>query len=386
MSRHLRHPKYTYQKDNIYYFSRSVPVDLRSFYKKPRIVQSLKTSSPLKASSASKVFASKLDDYWLGLRLKQIDVPAAHLLINGLPTNDVSLQTIEEALAIYLSVKGKGRQELFFKTARRQVDYLVKYLGNRPIDQYTSKDAALLRDSLFKQGLSNGSVYRVFSGIKAIVNFVILEDGLECSNSFAKVYIPTDHNLKKRHSISTENMIKIKQQCLLIDDDIRWLIALIFDTGLRLSEAAGLLIDDLKLDAETPHIDLRFHPHRRLKTASSERKIPLIDTSLWAAKRLKQHCNGSYCFPRYTNEKRCNANSASAAINKWIKTLAHKNDVIHGLRHSFRDRLRAIEAPTDMIDQLGGWSLKSVGQGYGDGYSLKLLKTYLERIAITAPD
>ena len=39
-----------------------------------------------------------------------------------------------------------------------------------------------------------------------------------------------------------------------------------------------------------------------------------------------------------------------------------------------------------MIDQLGGWSLKSVGQGYGDGYSLKLLKTYLERIAIAAPD
>ena len=24
----------------------------------------------------------------------------------------------------------------------------------------------------------------------------------------------------------------------------------------------------------------------------------------------------------------------------------------------------------DMIDQLGGWSLQSVGQGYGDGYDL----------------
>ncbi len=104
MSRHLRHPKYTYQKDNIYYFSRSIPVDQRSFYKKSRIVQSLKTSSPLKVFNASKVFASKLDEYWLGLRLKQIDVPAADLLINGLPTNDVSFKTIEEALAIYLSV------------------------------------------------------------------------------------------------------------------------------------------------------------------------------------------------------------------------------------------------------------------------------------------
>ena len=206
-----------------------------------------------------------------------------------------------------------------------------------------------MRDSLFKQGFSNGSVYRVFLGIKAIFNFVILEAGLECSHSFTKVYIPTDHNLEKRHSIATENMIKIKQQCLLIDDDIRWLIALIFDTGLRLSEAAGLSIDDLKLDPETPHIALRFHPHRRLKTAPSARKIPLKVTSLWAAKRLKQHCNGSYCFPGHTSEKLCNANSASAAINKCIKTLTDKNDVTHGLRHSFRDRPRAIEAQTDMI-------------------------------------
>ena len=75
-------------------------------------------------------------------------------------------------------------------------------------------------------------------------------------------------------------------------------------------------------------------------------------------------------------------NSASAAINKWIKTVAGPNDVVHGLRHSFRDRLRAVEAPTDMIDQLGGWALKSVGQGYGDGYDLELLVKYLGRLAI----
>jgi len=72
---------------------------------------------------------------------------------------------------------------------------------------------------------------------------------------------------------------------------------------------------------------------------------------------------------------------ATAAINKWIKTVGGSNDVIHGLRHSFRDRLRAVEAPTDMIDQLGGWSLKSVGQGYGDGYSSDLTSRYLQKIS-----
>lgn len=43
------------------------------------------------------------------------------------------------------------------------------------------------------------------------------------------------------------------------------------------------------------------------------------------------------------------------------------------MRHAFRDWLRAISAPTDMIDQLGGWSLRSVGQGYGNGYSINAL-------------
>jgi len=30
---------------------------------------------------------------------------------------------------------------------------------------------------------------------------------------------------------------------------------------------------------------------------------------------------------------------------------------------------------------LGGWSLKSVGQGYGDGYDLELLVKYLRRVS-----
>jgi hypothetical protein len=33
-----------------------------------------------------------------------------------------------------------------------------------------------------------------------------------------------------------------------------------------------------------------------------------------------------------------------------------------------------------MIDQLGGWALKSLGQDYGDGYELELLVRYLNRL------
>ena len=162
MSRHFRYPKYTFTKGNSFYFSRSVPTDLRCFYTKLRITQLLRTNSLTRAKTESKVFASKLDDYWLGLRLKTLDVPAAHLLITNGAVNDSELLTIEEALEVYFKVIGIGRQKLFFTTAKLYIGYLIECLGNRSIDQYTSKDATVLREWLIKKGLSNSSLQRVF--------------------------------------------------------------------------------------------------------------------------------------------------------------------------------------------------------------------------------
>ena len=129
---------------------------------------------------------------------------------------------------------------------------------------------------------------------------------------------------------------------------------MISDTGMRLAEAAGLHVDDMVL-GDVPYVCVKPHAWRSLKTASSERKIPLVGASLWAAKRIKS-MSDSYCFPRYVDGNKCNSNSASAALNKWLKASTKQDVVIHGLRHTFRDRLRAVEAPLDMIDQLGGWS------------------------------
>lgn len=146
---------------------------------------------------------------------------------------------------------------------------------------------------------------------------------------------------------------------------------------MRLSEAGGLRQQDLRLNHEVPHVALVPYATRRLKTDSSERIIPLVGASLWAANRINESANSEYCFPRYCSDGVCNSNSASAAINKWIKTIAGPDAVIHGLRYSFRDRLRTVGAPVDLIDQLGGWSLQSVGQGYGDGYPLTILQQWM---------
>ena len=41
-----------------------------------------------------------------------------------------------------------------------------------------------------------------------------------------------------------EDIKKVQSLCKDIDDEMRWLIALISDTGMRLGEAAGLLKED----------------------------------------------------------------------------------------------------------------------------------------------
>ena len=80
------------------------------------------------------------------------------------------------------------------------------------------------------RGLSNASLQRVFSVVKAIVNFAIKEQGLECKNAFNGVYLPSEVN-KKRFPIKNEKLKQLQKECVHLDDDIRWLVALISDTG-----------------------------------------------------------------------------------------------------------------------------------------------------------
>ena len=101
---------------------------------------------------------------------------------------------------------------------------------------------------------------------------------------------------------------------------MRWLIAILSDSGMRLGEAAGLLKSDLKIDVEIPYVIIQPHRWRRLKTESSNRKIPLVGLSLWAAKQILKHFKSSeFAFPRYNRQQYTNATSASAALNKWLK-------------------------------------------------------------------
>jgi integrase len=291
-------------------------------------------------------------------------------------SNDFSLT---DALSLYHRLKGAGKTKLFFEVSGRSIRYLTECLGHDNLSMLKVSDGGQFRDFLFDRGMSSSSVKRVFSSVRAIVNLAIREQGIAVSNVFSGTYIPEDELKQKRPPIPMDALRQVQSNCRNLNDEPRWLIALISDTGMRLSEACGLLVSDIHLDTTTPYIDLVEHPWRRLKTEPSKRQIPLVGFSLWAAKQIS-HMGSDFAFPKYCRTNKCNANSASAALNKWLKPRVPEACVIHSFRHSIRDRLRAVECPTDIIDAIGGWSTEGVGQHYGVGFDLKLKSKWMKKL------
>ena len=64
-------------KGGVYYFTRHVPNDLKEQYNTLRIVICLKTRNKKSAVKASRSIAGKLEDFWLQLRVANMDIPAA---------------------------------------------------------------------------------------------------------------------------------------------------------------------------------------------------------------------------------------------------------------------------------------------------------------------
>ena len=174
-------------------------------------------------------------------------------------------------------------------------------------------------------------------------------------------------------------MVFFKQgydKALASGSQIKLLIPLLGETGRRLAEVVGLRLEDIDL------IHIRPDPARRLKTKTSQRTLPLVGYGRLAMEEAMKWSDGDYLFPRYIKDGKCKADHASAALNKWLKK-DFDGLTAHCLRHTFRDRLRAVECPMDMVDQIGGWkSVGSIGNNYGQGYLMELVGKWIRLYSI----
>ena len=156
-----------------------------------------------------------------------------------------------------------------------------------------------------------------------------------------------------------------------LNEDARLVLMVMIETGLRPSEVVNLREGTIFLHAKIPHVVIAADG-RRLKTGDSAREMPLVGSALEA---MKQRPKG---FPKYRDK----STTLSATVNKYLSENGlrpTKDHTVYSLRHSFKDRLVAIEAPDSLIDALMGH--KTYKPKYGHGPSLELKLKYLEKIA-----
>lgn len=160
-----------------------------------------------------------------------------------------------------------------------------------------------------------------------------------------------------------------------LNDEARRLFYVLAETGLRPSEACNLTSATIKLDHEIPHVQVRPEG-REMKTHQSRRDIPLVGAALLA---MQLHPAG---FPRYKD----NADSLSALLNQALtarKLRPPEGQSLYSLRHTFEDRLTAVEAPEKVVASLMGhkWHRPK----YGLGPTLQQKQSWLKKIAFKPP-
>ena len=264
---------------------------------------------------------------------------------------------------------------------KRAVEILIEQRGNKALQELTREDALSFADwweeRVVSEGIGAGTANKNISHITGMMKAVDKRLQLRLDNVFAGTRIEGGRD-GKRSPFTVEH---IRDQILALgaldglNDEARDVIYVMTETGARPSEIVNLTNSRIVLDGPIPYIRIEAEG-RLLKTDHSARDIPLVGLALEA---MKRHPRG---FPRYADK----GSTLSATLMKHFKSrklLPTPKHSIYSLRHSFKDRIRSVEAPEELIDELMGHS--NGKPRYGDGYGLQLKRKYLQMIAFTPP-
>lgn len=307
-------------------------------------------------------------------------------LAGGLERPVVRLSTLldefEELNRAQLGAMSPDQVRRWRNPKRRALDNLMQVIGDKPLEDVSRADAVAFRkwwqDRILGEDIDIGTANKDFGHVARMLNEVDIAHQLGLQAVFSKLRIAGA--VRRSRSAFTAAHV---QTCILADgalgelnDEARRLIYLIADTGLRLSEAANLLPETIHLSGPVPYVEV-LPIGRKLKTDHSSRQIPLVGAALAAMRAQPQG------FPRYRDR----AASLSAVVNKVLesrKLLPTGNHSLYSLRHTFEDRLTAVEAPEKVIAALMGH--KWIRPKYGSGPSLEQKAEWLEKIAFKPPE
>jgi integrase len=361
---------YTICRSGAYYYNRRVPIHAVNSY--GQFIRQALSKDPLEAEAFSKRLSDVLEGAWSAAT----DTPPVNIstIIEGFQPRRVALS---EIAAEYLALK-----QIDQTPPRVALSTFISLAGDRDVSEYTREDAKLFVHHLQMKGNKTATIRRRINSLSAIINYAYSELDLDKRNPFNRLFIRNEgDDVFKRGTFTKEQLKLGYAKALASDSTVKLLMPLLGETGCRLAEIVGLRLEDIDLEKDLIHI--RPNYARRLKNKTSERALPLVGYAKLAMEQALSQADDEWLFPPYIKSGHCYATHASNAVNKWLK---QDFGVLtaHSLRHTFRDRMRVVECPIDMIDQIGGWkSVTSIGNSYGRGFTMDQHRQYLEKIMIT---
>ena len=314
--------------------------------------------------------------------------------------------TLADAALFYLTDNRlrKGRTSASQKKAeteqRRRLDLFAEWLGNGNKEfGYKTEFASINRHAAqgFKSYLIGVKQWKVATRNKCLtyLNSAFNAAGHELdikgwTNPFRRLASDAQTDSVKRPSFTPSeyqrwwlNLLSYREQ----NTEAALIGLLMLETGSRIIELSHLVVDDLRLNNDVPHVLVRNNLHRQLKGVIEHPIIPLSTVPMLRlhVSKLQSKNSGDPLFPRYCT---ANGNSTlSATLKKrHVSTLLdddRRNLTPYSARHAFKDRGRAAGVDLAVLDYLMGHKTKQssvVAQGYGTGYSLTVLKEAAERI------
>jgi integrase len=295
------------------------------------------------------------------------------LFVNGLRNGTVGPKpepTFEDAKRLYLKdrVSGESNEAARRSRVERVHGFVTKAIGeNVALRNIGRAGAREVRDHMLSDlRLTPATAKRYVNDIRAIVSLGIREYELDVVNPFANLEIKLDTIARHERKPFTEVQVREVQEQLNkhASDDLKLIFRMLSGTGCRLAEITGLLVTDVYLEDKHPYVNLVFHPHRRLKTNASIRRVPLIGDALAAAKAsVKAAGKSATLFPSYGRER--GGDNASAALMRHVREVTTDAKVtVHSARHLMEDRM--IRAGVDEYDR--NLVLGHTRRGQGDRY------------------
>ena len=310
-----------------------------------------------------------------------------HILDTLSSPNFKSDQCISDALELYLKLHKNPSDNLEYDS-RRAVTLFVEASGDIPLVNLRRSMLNHYVQKRIEDGLRTTSIRRELSSLSAIVSFAAREWELNIANSFQRIAIPKEGSDKKpQPKLTQQNWVDLFAKCNTsrITDLVP---RMLWATGMRISELAGLRLDDVVLEPEVdpvtgeciPHVLIQPNEVRGLKNKASKRIVPLVGVSLESfqtAYKLAEEDGHDYLLPDYAEAG--GGDSLGAAVNKRIKEFGGPHS--HTFRHHLTDRLRLHGVSNELGGSITGHAERgSEYSSYGFGFALQSKRDALLKV------